>query len=56
MSQKEKFYSLQKMVTLSHEIIKLLLQLCILVVDASHDGVLEGAANARGRSSHERVS
>lgn len=32
------------MVTLSHEIVKLLLQLCVLVVDASDDGVLEGAA------------
>jgi hypothetical protein len=44
MSQKEKFYSSRKTVTLSHEIIKLLLQLRVLVVDASHDGVLEGAA------------
>src|SRR6266851_5533345 len=38
------FYSSRKTVTLSHEIIKLLLQLRVLVVDASHDGVLEGAA------------
>jgi hypothetical protein len=39
-------------VTLSHEIVELLLQLCVLVIDAPHDGMLEGTAQSRRQPPH----
>ena len=53
MSQKERFLSFAGKTgsTLSHEIFELLLQLRILVVDAPHDGMLEGAANQGSQAS-----